>query len=103
MESQFDEKGKKFKLGEERTTIIKEEKRKGFAWVQQYKDTPLSIIKDEGTEEYTVALGENIITERRFEGIEETKAWLDNPTEDGKRFPWKEIIVIGIITKKAEK
>lgn len=87
---------------EERTTIIKEEKRKGFAWVCQYQDTPLSIIKDEETELYTIALGENIITERRFGDVETTMRWLEKPTESGE-FPWKEIIVIGIITKKAEK
>lgn len=84
----------------ERTTIIKEEKREGFAWVCQYKDTPLSVIKDEETEEYTVALGNNIITERRFKNVNATIKWIENPTESGE-FPWKEIIVIGIITKKS--
>lgn len=87
---------------EERTTIIKEEKRKGFAWVCQYKNTPLTVLKDEETEEYTVALGNNLITERRFKDVETTMRWIDNPTEF-EEFPWKEIIVIGLITKEAEK
>lgn len=88
----------------EKTNVLlrednKDEKR--VAYVKMYKETALMIVKIEPEELYTIAFAKRIITEKTWKSIEETERWLEKPTEAGE-FPWKEITVIGLITKEIQ-
>lgn len=83
------------------TVIIKKDNKieNKWTWVKMFKDTPISIVKEDGEEIYSAALGKHLITERTWTTEENVEIWLEKPTMAGE-FPWKEIVVIGIITKE---